>query len=131
MEIVRKHQQKLSTVLLLVVIFLAGYVIGGINPSISEAQDTPQAIGDIDEAFAPLFETYQLIQSRYVAGDEIDTDLLIDGALAGMIDALGDPYSSYFNPEVYNSFTFACIIHSHSFSQYFGISYTIRFLPIH
>ncbi|GAB5489797.1 MAG: S41 family peptidase [Phototrophicaceae bacterium] len=105
MEIVRKHHQKLSTVLLFVVIFLAGYVIGGINPSISEAQENPQVIGDIDEAFAPLFETYQLIQSRYVAGDEIDTTTLVDGALAGMIDALGDPYSSYFTPEAYNSFT--------------------------
>lgn len=105
MEIVRKHHQKLSTALLLVVIFLAGYVVGGLNPSITQAQDNPQAIGDIDEAFAPLFETYQLIQSRYVAGDEIDTDTLINGALTGMIDALGDPYSSYFDPEAYQSFT--------------------------
>lgn len=105
MGFLHKHQQKLSTVLLFVVIFLAGYVIGGIRPSISEAQGNPQVIGDIDEAFAPIFETYQLIQSRYVAGDEIDTDALIDGALSGMIDSLGDPYSSYFTPEAYNSFT--------------------------
>ena len=105
MEFVRKHHQKLSTALLLVVIFLAGYVVGGLNPSITQAQDNPQAIGDVDEAFAPLFEAYQLIQSRYVAGDEIDTNALVNGALTGMIDALGDPFSSYFDPEAYNSFT--------------------------
>lgn len=105
MEFVRKHHQKLSTALLLIVIFLAGYVVGGLNPSITQAQDNPQAIGDVDEAFAPLFEAYQLIQSRYVAGDEIDTNALVNGALTGMIDALGDPFSSYFDPEAYNSFT--------------------------
>ncbi len=105
MEFVRKHHQKLSTALLLIVIFLAGYVVGGLNPSITQAQDNPQAIGDVDEAFAPLFEAYQLIQSRYVAGDEVDTNILVNGALTGMIDALGDPFSSYFDPEAYNSFT--------------------------
>lgn len=105
MEFVRKHHQKLSTALLLVVIFLAGYVVGGLNPSITQAQDNPQAIGDVDEAFAPLYEAYQLIQSRYVAGDEIETTTLVNGALTGMIDALDDPFSSYFDPEAYSSFT--------------------------
>jgi len=105
MEFVRKHHQKLSTGLLFVVIFLAGYAIGGLNTTISKAQSDVQAIGDTDEAFAPLYETFQLIQSRYVANDEIDVDTLIDGAIAGMIDSLGDDFSSYLDPESFENFT--------------------------
>lgn len=105
MDIVRKHHQKVSTGILLVLIFLAGYVIGGLNPSISEAQENPQAIGDIEEAFAPLYEVYQIIQSRYVDGDNIEIEVLIDGAIDGMVDALGDPYSGYLDSEAYNMFS--------------------------
>lgn len=103
MELMRKHHQKLSTALLLVVIFLAGYVIGGLNTTVSNAQDN--AIGDIDEAFAPLYETFQLIQARYVSGDEIDVDTLIDGAITGMIESLDDQFSSYLDPQSFNNFT--------------------------
>lgn len=105
MEFVRKHHQKLSTALLLVVIFLAGYVIGGLNTTISEAQGEVSAIGDTDEAFVPLYETFQLIQSRYVANDEIDVNTLIDGAIAGMINSLGDNFSSYLTPQSFENFT--------------------------
>lgn len=105
MEFVRKHHQKLSTALLLVVIFLAGYVIGGLNTTISEAQGEVSAIGDTDEAFTPLYETFQLIQSRYVANDEIDVNTLIDGAIAGMINSLGDNFSSYLTPQSFENFT--------------------------
>lgn len=104
MEIVRKHHQTISTALLLVVIFLAGYVIGGLNPSISEAQENA-AIGDVDEAFAPLYEAYQIIQSRYVDTDNVEIDVLIDGAINGMVDALGDPYSGYLDAEAFNMFS--------------------------
>ncbi|MGB7338171.1 MAG: S41 family peptidase [Phototrophicaceae bacterium] len=103
MEHMRKHHQKLSTALLLVVIFLAGYVIGGLNTTVSKAQG--DVIGDIDEAFAPLYETFQLIQARYVSGDEVDVDTLVDGAITGMIEALDDPFSSYLDPQSFNNFT--------------------------
>ncbi|MGJ3238912.1 MAG: S41 family peptidase [Anaerolineae bacterium] len=105
MEIIRNHHQKISTALLFVVIFLSGYVIGGLNTSISEAQNDPSAIGDVDEAFAPLYETFQLIQSRYVSGDEVGVNTLIDGAISGMIESLGDPFSSYFDPQSFENFT--------------------------
>lgn len=104
MENVRKHYQKLSTILLLVLVFLAGYIVGGITTSPSQAQDT-QAIGDVEAAFSPLFEAYDLIRARYVDSNLIDTEVLVDGALTGMIEALGDPNSSYINPEDFDLFT--------------------------
>jgi carboxyl-terminal processing protease len=104
MELVRKHYQKISSALLLVVVFLAGYMVGGLSTSTTQAQDV-QAIGDVDEAFAPLFEAYEIIQARYVDAGLVDTETLVDGALAGMVDALGDPFSSYLDPESFDMFT--------------------------
>lgn len=104
MELIRKHHQKLSTALLLVVIFLAGYVLGGLNTTISKAQGDAPLIADIDETLAPIYETFKLIQDLYIDQDDIDADTLVDGAIAGMIDSLDDPYSSYFNPEAFDNF---------------------------
>ncbi|MEM9952923.1 MAG: S41 family peptidase [Chloroflexota bacterium] len=102
METVRKHHQKLSTALLLVVIFLAGYVVGGLNTSISEAQDG--VISDSEAAFTPLFETFQLIQTRFALDQDVPVDTLVNGAITGMIDSLEDPFSSYLDPQAYDNF---------------------------
>jgi carboxyl-terminal processing protease len=83
---------------------LAGYLFGGMTTSPSQAQDVT-AIGDVDEAFAPLFETYEIIQDRYVDAGLVDIDTLVDGALNGMVASLGDPYSSYLDPESFSAFT--------------------------
>jgi carboxyl-terminal processing protease len=104
MESVQKHQQKISTILLLVVVFLAGYLVGGVNTTISEAQGGPYAIGSVDEAFEPLFEMYQIIEARYIGTDDLDVQTLVDGAITGMVDSLGDPYSSYMDADTYTRF---------------------------
>lgn len=104
MTIIRKNLSKISTALLLVLVFAAGFVIGN-EISISNAQDIPAAIGDTDEAFAPLFEVYQAIQARYVDANDVEVPELVNGAITGMVDALGDPYSSYLDPSAYEQFT--------------------------
>lgn len=54
-----------------------------------------------DALFSPLSQIYQIIHSHYYrAADVTDTQLLY-GAIQGMIDALGDPYSTFFPPEEY------------------------------
>lgn len=54
------------------------------------------------EEFEKLFETYQTIKENYV--DDIEEDLLIEGAINGMVDAIGDPYSDYMTAEETESF---------------------------
>jgi carboxyl-terminal processing protease len=51
--------------------------------------------------FALVEEAWQVITQDYVAGNEIDLHKLSQGAIQGMINALGDPYSAYFNAELY------------------------------
>ena len=43
---------------------------------------------------------YRLIESRYVT--DVDSTKLMDGAISGMIQSLGDPHSIYLDPKTYH-----------------------------
>ena len=75
-------------------LFLSGYSMGA---QVSSQPGTPPAARD---SFAPFWDTYDTIMQRYAAG-EVDHDALIQGAIRGMIEALGDPYSSYLTSDEY------------------------------
>lgn len=47
-------------------------------------------------------QAYELIQKHYI--EDVESDLLIEGAIDGMIDALDDPYSSYMDLESMEDF---------------------------
>ncbi len=101
MNQLRKQMPKISTALLLIAVFMGGFLLGNqSNPS--QAQDA--AIGNTDDAFAPLFEVYETIQARYVDSDTIDTPTLVNGAIRGMVDALEDPFSGYLDPSAFEMF---------------------------
>ena len=52
--------------------------------------------------FNKLFEAYDILKKEYY--DEIDQEALVDGAINGMMEALGDPYSDYMNQAEAESF---------------------------
>jgi len=47
--------------------------------------------------FQKLYQAYDELNANYF--DDIDQEVLVNGAINGMIDALGDPYSDYMNQE--------------------------------
>jgi carboxyl-terminal processing protease len=51
-------------------------------------------------AFQPFWDAYHTINERYAGGD-VERNGLIQGAIRGMIAALGDPYSSYLTSTEY------------------------------
>src|SRR3989344_1582099 len=53
--------------------------------------------GTVD--FAPFWKAWSLLEERYVDGDSIDQQALVYGAIAGMVEALGDPYTVFFPPK--------------------------------
>jgi carboxyl-terminal processing protease len=73
---------------------MSGYTMGR-----QAATEPGTPIGE-DEAFRPFWDTYHTINERY-AGGEVDRAALVEGAIRGMIDALGDPYSSYLTSDEY------------------------------
>lgn len=80
-----------------VAIFAGGFAIGTLS-TVIHAQ-TVNLPADAAAAFEPISEVYDLIQSQYI--DDIDPQTLADGALRGMVEALGDRFSSYMNAEEY------------------------------
>jgi len=75
-------------------LFLSGYSMG------RQAASEPGTPTSEAEAFQPFWDTYHAISDRY-AGGEVDRTVVVQGAIRGMIQALGDPYSAYLTSEEY------------------------------
>jgi carboxyl-terminal processing protease len=72
-------------------LFMSGYSVGRGQ---SLAPGTPA--GEVD-AWQPFWNVYSAIVNRYPLG-EVDRKTLIEGALRGLVEAVGDPYSAYLSP---------------------------------
>ncbi len=75
-------------------LFMSGYSMGR-----QTAREPGTPVSE-DAAFRPFWDTYHTITERY-AGGAVDRDGLVQGAIRGMIGALGDPYSSYLTSSEY------------------------------
>lgn len=75
-------------------LFMAGYTFG------QRQAETPGTPAGQEQAFQPFWDAYHAIVERYAGGD-VDHQKLVEGAIRGMIEALGDPYSSYLTSEEY------------------------------
>jgi carboxyl-terminal processing protease len=75
-------------------LFMSGYSMG------RQSAAQPGTPAFEEGAFTPFWDTYDTIRDRY-AGEDVDRDTLIQGAIRGMIDALGDPYSAYMTSDEY------------------------------
>jgi carboxyl-terminal processing protease len=75
-------------------LFMSGYTLG-----IHASEQPGTAVSD-EQAFQPFWDTYHTVTDRY-AGGAVDRQALVSGAIKGMIDALGDPYSSYLTSQEY------------------------------
>ena len=82
--------------------FWSGNAIGwkkaytaGRNSGIASCKVCPPE--DLD--FSLFWETWRDLKSSYVDPQKIDTQKMIYGAISGMVNALGDPYTVFFNPD--------------------------------
>lgn len=57
---------------------------------------------DLSELFSPFWQTWDLVHEQYV-DQPVDDETLMRGAIRGMLEALGDPHSSYLDPEHYET----------------------------
>lgn len=75
-------------------LFMSGFLVGQRS---AEQPGTPVAA---EQSFQPFWDTYNTILKRFALGGE-DQESLIRGAIKGMVDSLGDPYSAYLTPDQY------------------------------
>jgi carboxyl-terminal processing protease len=86
----------------LVIVFLTGFALGSQNAFVS-AQSAFHQPEHTRTAFEPFWQVFQLIEDNFVPpdGQEVDLNTLVDGAIQGMVEALGDVNSGYMPPALY------------------------------
>jgi carboxyl-terminal processing protease len=72
-----------------------GYLPGDINAEYTTAP--PEEAADL---FAPFWQAWDIVHSDYV-DQPLDDEMLMRGAIFGAIDAIGDPQTSYMDPDTY------------------------------
>ena len=77
-------------------LFMSGYSLG------AKASSQPGTPAGEDQAFQPFWDAYHSIDQRY-AGGAVDRNVLVEGAIKGMIESLGDPYSTYLTSDEYKA----------------------------
>jgi carboxyl-terminal processing protease len=90
--------QRIQMSLLIIVVFAGGFALGS-QYSVSQAQSSTQIPDEAETLFEPFWQVYNFIRNEYL--EPVEPEILLDGAINGMVDALGDQFSGYMDPEVY------------------------------
>ena len=77
-------------------LFMSGYVLG------QRGASQPGTPATEDAAFQPFWDAYRAIRDRFALGP-VDRKSVIEGAIRGMVEAIGDPYSTYLTSEEFRS----------------------------
>lgn len=72
-----------------------------------------KANGEFINKLNKLTYVKAILEEKYV--DKIDEDKLVEGAVRGMVDGIGDPYTVYFNQKEFNDYM------THTQGSYTGI----------
>ncbi|PIR69841.1 MAG: hypothetical protein COU47_00165 [Candidatus Niyogibacteria bacterium CG10_big_fil_rev_8_21_14_0_10_46_36] len=87
--------------IIVVAVFSIGFVLGkqqnaAIN-SVTEVYNKNSGNTDAVD-FSLFWQTWATLKSKYVSSDDIDPQDLVWGAIRGMVDAVGDPYTVFLPP---------------------------------
>lgn len=95
--------------------FIAGHLMpaAGSIPGISDLLPSSPAVqpeqesgtpAELQTLFVPFWEAWNIVHEQYVE-QPVDDVLLMQGAIRGMMDALGDQQTFYMEPQVYENET--------------------------
>ena len=95
-------------IVLVVCAFGSGFGVGNFFPALKPVfvPTLPATPGDnqggtptdLQSQFAPFWQAWDLVHQNYV-DQPVDDTKLVQGAIRGMMDALGDPHSGYWTPQ--------------------------------
>lgn len=98
-------------IFLLILSFWLGYSRGKNSPIADQSfplaqtqiinKNSPQKTAD----FSLFWKVWDLLKEKYVNKDSLDAQIMVYGAIKGMVQATGDPYSTFFNPAETKAFS--------------------------
>lgn len=101
-EVTRREKRRVSIPILvvsLVIVSLGSFIVGTRSSDVW-ARLSGQRTETLD--LSSLQNVYDVLRSKY--DGQLDTAKLIDGAKHGLVDAAGDPYTTYFSAEEAKAF---------------------------
>ncbi|MCD6576965.1 MAG: S41 family peptidase [Anaerolineaceae bacterium] len=81
-------------------IFLTGFFIGQSTQFNSLDLFSISEDSELDNLFKPFTQAWKIVHAQYLKQPVNDVDLM-HGSIRGMMESLGDPYSTYLDPEQY------------------------------
>jgi len=112
----RQHFKVFVAAILICVSFYAGFSYSqykisksanrnGVLSNILEKEPEHDKEQPQDVNFDLFWEAWNLVNEKYVDETKLDKDKMIYGAISGMIKSLGDPFSSFMNPDESKQFS--------------------------
>ncbi len=93
--------------ILLVGCLVVGFFAGRFSTNLSLNLPLPGATSSstsTEALFKPFWEAWQIVHNEYLV-QPLDDEKMMQGAIRGMMDSLGDPHSGYMNPSEYSDAT--------------------------
>jgi carboxyl-terminal processing protease len=99
-----KNNEKIRKIIfggLFVLVFISGWILGHQDAKISKVGYTPSLLGkdtgSSSADFSTFWRAWDLIEKNY--DGTLDYSKMVNGAIEGMVRAVGDPYTAYMSPE--------------------------------
>lgn len=92
-----KWIKRIFILILLGIVFIAGYFVG------QETKICPYCPPE-EVDFSILWEAWHKLEQNYFKSDDLDDQKMVWGAVAGMVESVGDPYTVFFNPQETKTF---------------------------
>jgi carboxyl-terminal processing protease len=99
-----KPLSKLAKTLILFIVFGLGFITNFFYSEGFGRWDDWGKTKNEEFSFEPLNEMVSLLKEDFLYREDIDDEKLMQGALKGMVEALDEPYTVYFNPEDFKDF---------------------------
>ena len=108
----KNRVRSFQLILVIIITFLAGYYFGinkvnldwkNYKPVLNIVSKEPPA-GVLNIDFNPFWTVWQKLAISYYDKSKIDQQKMLNGAISGMVGALGDPFTIYLPPVANNNF---------------------------
>ena len=100
-----KHFKLSEVVILIVITLIIGFILGLSIFKVIYEDDGINVTAKNDQQLSKFIDNYNYIIDNYYG--DLDKDELIDSAIAGMIDSIDDPYTTYIDADDSNMFNTA------------------------
>lgn len=101
LKAVKKIILALVILVFLFAVFFGGFLFGQWNtePKVIFGVQNPELGQPIGVDFSLFWQAWSVVEDKFVNKEKIDFQKMIYGAISGMVESLGDPYTVFFPPE--------------------------------